>query len=96
MKARIYIGESNHQGQVLDGEVVEFYLGTQGWNITLKGGENHKRFLGLFDTIQTQRGEILMSNFSVSPKSRLVIQEDGTEWIGFNNGTARIQIFQDK
>ena len=96
MKARIYIGENDHQGQVLDGKVVEFFMGTQGWNITLKGGNNHGKFLGLFDEIQTQRGEILMSNFSISPDSRLVIQEDGTEWIGFNNRTARIQIFQDK
>jgi hypothetical protein len=93
MKARIYIGENDHQGQVLDGEVVEFYLGTHGWNITLRGGENHKKFLGLFEIIQTQTGEILMSNFSPDPDSRLVIQKDGTEWIGFKNGTARVQIF---
>lgn len=96
MKARIYIGENDHQGQVLDGEVVGFFMGTQGWNITLRGGENYRKFLGLFDTIQTQSGKTLMSNFSISPDSRLVIQEDGTEWIGFNYGTARIQIFQEQ
>lgn len=95
MKARLYVDKDDHKGQVLDGQVVEFFMGTVGFNLTLKNGENHKKFLGIFNKIQTQRGEILMNDFSIDPDATLVIQENGTEWMGFKYGRFRIQLFEE-
>lgn len=96
MKARIYLNKNDHKGQILDGQLVYFYMGIQGFYITLRNGENHKKFLGLFSVVQTQDGEILKYDFVDPPETRLVIQNDGSEWMGFKYGRFRIQIFEEE
>lgn len=96
MKARLYLDKDDHKGQVLDGQLVHFFMGTEGFNLTLKNGENHKKFLGLFNVVQTQGGEILKNEFVMDPETRLVIQNDESEWIGFKYGKFRIQIFEEE
>ena len=95
MKARLYVNKDDHNGQVLDGQLVNFYMGTKGFNLTLRNGENHKKFFGLFNVIQTQKGEVLSHDFTSDPDTRLVIQDDGSEWIGFKYGNFRVQIFEE-
>ncbi|MBP3732149.1 MAG: hypothetical protein J6I84_02770 [Bacilli bacterium] len=94
MKVKIYLSENDHHGIVLDGNLVEFFTGTNETKITLVGGENYKKYVNLFQSVE-EDGNI-KECIGVT-KSRLIRGNDGTEWIGFSNDMGyRVHIFEEK
>jgi hypothetical protein len=54
MKATIFLNEENHNPINLDGTLTEFMQGIDGSTIIMAGGENVKKFRGLFTEIREE------------------------------------------
>lgn len=100
MKARIYQPGKDYTGTVLSGEVIDFYLGTEGWNLTLKDGkqENNDFYDEIIKYNERKPATILKeANPMKELKTKMVINENGTIWIGFSFSSGyRVQIYESK
>lgn len=95
-KARIYQNPGDGHGIVLSGEVVSFFLGTEGWNVVMKGSRIAEEHPELFDIINDQtQGKMLKGKYEmIEPKSKAEIERDNTVWLGFRlDSGVRVQIY---
>ncbi len=94
MKAIIYTADDKIIR--LNGEVLDFFMGTKGWNLTLKGGSNENEGEWFDYIIKNERDRAYMFDPKYhNAKVVLIKQMDGTEWIGVDYSSGyRIQIIQ--
>ncbi len=98
MKARIYQNREDGRGIILSGEVVSFYLGTEGWNLVMKGSRVVEEHPDLFETIlDLNNDKMLKGEWGKEPKSKAEIERDDTVWLGFSlESGKRVQIFKER
>lgn len=98
MKARIYQNREDGRGIILSGEVVSFYLGTEGWNLVMKGSRVVEEHPDLFETIlDLNNDKMLKGEWGKEPKSKAEIERDDTVWLGFSlESEKRVQIFKER
>ena len=98
MKARIYQNREDGRGIILSGEVVSFYLGTEGWNLVIKGSRVVEEHPDLFETIlDLNNDKMLKGEWGKEPKSKAEIGRDDTVWLGFSlESGKRVQIFKER
>ena len=98
MKARIYQNREDGRGIILSGEVVSFYLGTEGWNLVMKGSRVVEEHPDLFETIlDLNNDKMLKGEWGKEPKSKAEIGRDDTVWLGFSlESGKRVQIFKER
>ena len=96
MKARIYQNREDGRGIILSGEVVSFYLGTEGWNLVMKDSRVAEEHPELFEVIlDLNNDKMLKGEWGKEPKSKAEIGKDSTVWIGFRfNSEKRVQIYE--
>ena len=94
-KARIYQNREDGRGIILSGEVVSFYLGTEGWNLVMKGSRVAEEHPDLFETIlDLNNDKMLKGEWGKEPKSKAEIVKEDIVWLGFRiDSGIRVQIY---
>ena len=94
-KARIYQYPGDGHGIILSGEVVSFFLGTEGWNLVMKDSRVAEEHPELFETIlDLNNDKMLKGEWGKEPKSKAEIEKDNTVWRGFRiDSEVRVQIY---
>ena len=96
MKAKIYRDPEDKQGIVLTGKVVSFFLGTEGWNLVMRGSRVAEEHPDLFETVlDLNKDKMLKGNWGKEPKSKAEINGD-TTWLGFRiDSGVKVQIYKE-
>jgi N-acetylneuraminic acid mutarotase len=81
MKATIFLNEENHNPINLDGTLTEFMQGIDGSTIIMAGGENVKKFRGLFTEIR-EEGETKKMKGMIEG-AVCILDKEGTETLYF-------------
>ena len=80
MKATIFLDEENHNPINLDGTLTEFMQVSDGSTIVMSGGENNKKFQGLFTEIREGESKKELKGLI---KGAVCIMEEKTEILYF-------------
>lgn len=94
-KVRIYQNREDGHGIILSGGLVSFYLGTEGWNLVMKGSRVTEEHPELFEVIlDLNQDKMLKGKYeTIEPKSKAEIDKD-TVWLGFRlESDIRVQIY---
>lgn len=101
MKARIYTSENDSKGIVISGNVKEFRLGTEGWNMTLENSKTAEENAEFYDVIEKRENNRITPikewHKMSDPKSRAVVEDNNCTWIGFDFKSGyRVSLFEER